>query len=117
MANVVKLKSARTIEELFLSMYPKSMAQPKITQKKRRSLQYSFEQGKAYFERNRNSLVSQHLGKYVAIWNDEVLDTDKDFSSLAERVYRKLGYVPLYMPFVSVEQPDAIIHSPKIGKV
>lgn len=79
--------------------------------------QYSFEQGKAYFERNRNSLVSQYVGKYVAIWNDEVLDSDSDFSSLASCVYRKLGYISLYMPFVSVKQPSAMIHSPKIGKV
>jgi len=79
--------------------------------------QYTFKQGKAYFERNRNSLMSQYLGKYVAIWDEEVLDSDKDFSPLAERIYRKLGYVPLYIPFVSAEQPSAMIHSPKIGKV
>ncbi len=53
----------------------------------------AFDEGKTYFEKNKESLVRRYEGKYIAIWENEVLDSDTSFSSLAQRVYEKLGYV------------------------
>lgn len=72
-----------------------------------------FEKGKAYYERNKDSLTREFSGEYIAIWDDEVLDHDMSFSSLAERVYTKLGYVSVYMPFVTSKQRVLRFESPE----
>jgi len=61
----------------------------------------AFEEGKAYYERNKDFLTRKYNGEYIAIWNNGILDHDTSFSSLAQRVYEKLGYVSVYMPFVT----------------
>jgi len=74
---------------------------------------YTFEEGKAYFERNKKTLVRHYEGKYIAIWENKVLDSDTNFSSLAERVYEKLGYVSIYMPFVTSKRRTLRFESPE----
>lgn len=72
-----------------------------------------FEQGKAYYERNKNLITRKYSREYIAIWDNKVLDHDTSFSSLAERVYKKLGYVSIYMPFVTSKQRVLRFESPK----
>ena len=76
-------------------------------------MQSPFEKGKAYFERNKETLIRNYEGKYIAIWGNQVLDSDTSFSSLAQRVYEKLGYVSIYMPFVTSKPRVLRFHSPK----
>ena len=53
-----------------------------------------------YLEEHWDDLVAQYKGKYVAIWNNSVYDSDKDLAALAERVYKDLGYRPIFMPYI-----------------
>jgi len=53
-----------------------------------------------YFKEHWEELVAQHKGKYVAIWDNAVYDSDEDLAALAERVYAALGYRPIFMPYI-----------------
>ena len=53
-----------------------------------------------YLEEHWDDLVAQQKGKYVAIWNNDVYDSDEDLAALAERVYATLGYRPIFMPYI-----------------
>lgn len=77
----------------------------------------AFEEGKAYFERNKQILTRHYEGKYIAIWENDVLDNDTSFSSLAQRVYEKLGYVSIYMPFVTSKPRVLHFESPKYRRL
>ncbi len=73
----------------------------------------AFEEGKAYYERNKNLLTRKYNGEYIAIWDNEVMDHDTSFSALAQRVYKKLGYVSIYMPFVTSKRRVLRFESPR----
>lgn len=73
-----------------------------------------FEEGRQYFEEQKASLLQQFGGKYIAIIDNKVVDSDLDFGQLATRVYRQFGYKAIYMPFVC-EKPRVLrIPSPRI---
>ena len=72
------------------------------------------ELGKKYFEANKKNLLKKYQNKYIAILNDKIVGSDKDFSKLAERVYKKFGYQTIYMPFVSTQKRIVKIPSPRI---
>jgi len=72
----------------------------------------TYEEGKAYYEKNKEPLIRRFEGQYIAIWENNVLDNDISFSSLALRAYKKLGYVSIYMPFVTSKQRVLRFESP-----
>ena len=54
-----------------------------------------------YLYENQSELISKYSGKYVAIWENQVYDSNKDLAALAKRVYSKLGYRPVFMPYIA----------------
>jgi len=70
--------------------------------------------GKKYFEANKKDLLKKYQNKYIAILNNKVVGSDKDFSKLAGRIYKKFGYQTIYMPFVSGQKRIVKIPSPRI---
>ena len=46
-------------------------------------------------------LLATHRGKFVAMHNGEVVDSDPDDVALILRVQAKVGYVPLYVGLVT----------------
>jgi len=75
--------------------------------------QSAFEEGKAYFARNKVTLTRRYEGKYIAIWKNDVIDSDTSFSQLAKRVYEKIGYVSVFMPFVTSKRRILRFESPQ----
>jgi len=67
-----------------------------------------------YYKTHRESLLRKYEGKYIAILNNKVIGSGKDFSNLAQRVYKKYGYQTIYMPFVVAKERILIIPSPTI---
>ena len=51
-------------------------------------------------------------GKYVAVHDGEVIDSDVDEIVLMQRVYKNYGYVPILIERV-VEETKVIFHSPR----
>ncbi len=50
-------------------------------------------------------LLTTHRGKYLAIHEEQVVDSDTDEVALILRVQARVGYVPLYVGRVVEEQP------------
>jgi hypothetical protein len=46
-------------------------------------------------------LLSMYEGKYVAVLNGQVVDSDVDERALVQRVYQKFGYQPMYVQLVT----------------
>lgn len=69
-----------------------------------------FQEARAFYEANRERLLAEYKDKYIAIRGGKVIDADKDFSRLAERVYRREGYRDFFMP--KVEEVSRIISIP-----
>lgn len=75
----------------------------------------AFREARVYFETHRESLLIQYEGKYVAILNGRVIDSDTDFSQLAERVYRREGYRDIFMPRVERRPSVLMVPSPRVN--
>jgi len=65
-----------------------------------------------YLEEHWDDLVARYKGKYVAIWNNDVYDSDEDLAALADRVYATLGYHPIFMPYIGKQRRVAEFLSP-----
>jgi hypothetical protein len=61
------------------------------------------------------SLFSKFRGQCVAIHEGQVVDSGDDEVELALRVYRRFGYVPIYVGHVSDEPPATLrVPSPRV---
>jgi len=73
-----------------------------------------FERQKIFFEENLNNLLTRYKGKYVAIINEKVVDSNKNEIKLIKKLYRKRGYVPMYIGRVTTEKIILRVSSPRI---
>lgn len=73
-----------------------------------------FEMSKEYYKGNKNGLLKKYKGKHIAIIGKKVVDSDKDFSKLAQRIYKKYGYQTIYMPLVEEKEEIVKIPSPSV---
>ena len=67
----------------------------------------------AWFERNRERLVKKHPGEYVAIVGGAVADHDRDFETLATRVFARYGVRSVFMPRVERSERPVRVRSPR----
>jgi hypothetical protein len=63
-----------------------------------------FQQDMEAFEQLKSELLRTHRGQWVAIQRGEVIEIGPDRSQVLDRVYSKLGYVPVYVQQVE-EKP------------
>ncbi len=75
----------------------------------------TFERDLKWYAAHRKELLSEYGGSYVAILNGKVVDSDQDFSPLAERVYKKYGYRDILMPRVQDPPQVVNIFTPSTG--
>jgi hypothetical protein len=76
---------------------------------KHRDAEKRFQEGQTYFEANKASLLSQFEDKYIAILENRVIDSDDEYSPLAERVFEKYGPESIYIPRVQKAKRRAYI--------
>lgn len=50
------------------------------------------------------SMTDAYYGQYVAVYNGNIVDADRDEGELALRFYRTFGYVPVYIHKVGTEE-------------
>jgi hypothetical protein len=70
----------------------------------------------AWYEAHRQALVRRYEGSYVAIVGGKVIDHDRDFAALAERVFARVGQRPVLMPKVAREAAVVRARSPRRGE-
>ena len=64
-----------------------------------------------------SALLQTYSGKFVAIHDGEVVDSDADEVQLGLRVYGKYGYVPIYFGLVSEAPiPSVRVPSPRLRR-
>jgi len=69
----------------------------------------------AAFERMHKDLKVQYLGRFVAVCDGQVVDSDEDFEPLFLRVRERLGPVPVLIRRVGVEpQMELCFRSPRL---
>ena len=74
----------------------------------------SFEDAVAYFEDHRQALLKTYEGKYIAIIDRQVVDSDSSWEALALRVYTRYGYKDIFMPKVEQHAQTVHIYSPRL---
>ena len=60
------------------------------------------------YERMKPALLNTHKGKFVAILNGELVDSDEDEGELADRVYEQYGYRTILI--TEVEDTPKVYH-------
>ena len=73
-------------------------------------------QEQAAFERMKPELLKTHKGKWVAIHNGELVDSDDDDKTLAKRVYGKFGYRTILMTQVTETPQVYTFDSPELAQ-
>jgi hypothetical protein len=68
----------------------------------------------AWYEGNKPKLLRRYAGEYVAIINKRVVDHDKEFAPLAQRVFKRYGVRSIAMPRVVPGDEVVNIPSPRI---
>jgi len=63
----------------------------------------TFEADLAFFKANREQFLKDYLGKWIAVINQTVVDSDAEFDTLARRVYAKHGYKAILITKVEAE--------------
>jgi hypothetical protein len=58
-------------------------------------------------------LLNTHLGKFVAIHNEQVADSDLDDIALIQRVHARVGYVPIHVARVTGQPAVERIPGPR----
>lgn len=74
-----------------------------------------FRRNQAYFEQQKQDLQTQYGDLFIAVWEEGVIDHDADRSRLAERVYKRLGFVPVYIDQPSASPARLYVASPMLG--
>lgn len=75
----------------------------------------TWERDRQAFWQMRDSLLSEYLGKYVAVHQRGVVDSDTDELALARRLYKRYGYVPVYVQLVTDSPlPARRVPSPRV---
>jgi hypothetical protein len=69
-----------------------------------------------WYERNRDKLVREHDGEYIAILGNRVVDHDEDFEELAQRVFKREGVRNIFMPRVGAGERTLRVRSPRVAR-
>ena len=74
----------------------------------------------AAFLRLLPQLTATHRGRFVAIHDEQVIDSDQDDITLVRRVHARIGYVPIHVGLVTEQQPLVRIphyreYPPRVG--
>lgn len=62
----------------------------------------------AVYRQQHNELKIHYLGRYIAMYQREVVDSDEDFQALNQRVRQKYGRTPVMITLVD-DKPDTTI--------
>ncbi len=63
------------------------------------------------FEQHRSQLVANYLGQYIWLVDEQVMDADRDFAVLFDRVVQQVGDAPIFIRQVVSEVKFPIVRS------
>jgi hypothetical protein len=63
------------------------------------------------FEQMRSKLIVDYLGQYVWLVDEQVMDADRDFAVLFDRVVKQVGDAPIFIRQVVSDVKSPIVRS------
>ena len=69
-----------------------------------------------WFEANRQRLLRRYPNEFVAILNRTIVDHDREFAGLVQRVFAKYGVRSIAMPQVTAQERVVHLASPRIAR-
>jgi hypothetical protein len=63
------------------------------------------------FEQMRSKLVADYLGQYVWLVDEQVMDADRDFAALFDRVVKQVADAPIFIRQVVSDVKSPIVRS------
>lgn len=70
----------------------------------------------AWYKAHKRQLLPRYRGQHLAILNRRVIDHDRDFNTLAQRVFAKVGVRPIFMPLCIEGERTVHLRSPHLVK-
>jgi hypothetical protein len=67
------------------------------------------ERNREWFEENREALAEKYDGKFIAVYERAVVDSDEDLERLMERVKEKYPVDRIFVEYVSKEKIQLIL--------
>jgi hypothetical protein len=67
-----------------------------------------------WYEAHKRTLLDRYSGQYLAIINGRVVDHDREFGALADRVFARVGIRPIFMPRCAADEGVVHLRSPRI---
>ena len=67
----------------------------------------------AWYAAHKRQLLRRYHGEFLAIVDRRVVDHDRDFSTLAARVFAKVGVRPVFMPQCLADDQVVHLRSPR----
>jgi hypothetical protein len=67
------------------------------------------ELNRKWFEKNRDVLIKEYDGKFIAIYKQEIIDSDEDVGKLMERVEKNYPPEKISVEYVSKEKLQLIL--------
>ena len=105
----------RSREEAIL-MAAKQFLEQHPIEDDRADVEDAFIYNRDFFEQRKKKLRAQYKGEFVAIWDKQVVDHDTGRTRLAERVYRRFGFVPIYIDQPLESPARFYMSSPSLGE-
>lgn len=79
----------------------------------RESVVEGLEESRRWYHRHRERLRAQYQGQYLAVVGRAVVDHDRSFEALADRVFARFGARPVWMPRAEAGESRARVRSPR----
>lgn len=67
------------------------------------------ERNREWFEKNHEKLIEKYNGKFIAIYKQNIIDSDEDIEKLMERVEKKYPPDKISVEYVSKEKIQLIL--------
>jgi hypothetical protein len=110
---VREAKSAAAREGATLAAFVTRALEQNLTGTAPRDGGTELETSARWFEQNRSRLLRGYANRYIAIVSERVVDDDASWEVLAERVFRRFGVRPVFMPRVEPGERVARLRSPR----
>ncbi len=65
-----------------------------------------FEEAERFLREHYADIIEHYEGKFIAILNSEVIDSDLDLIVLGDRMFSRFGVRHLFMPYISSTTPS-----------
>lgn len=116
---VLRERGERKKNEVIVEILRNYVEQRGLSAVDKQQLEYilQIEEEREAFLKIRDKLIQDPLynGKYVAIFQGVVVGCDEEKEKLAETVYEKYGYVPIYIDKVAPGERHVEIPSPELA--